>query len=198
MPDRPYPILMDFADQAALANLAELIPTNGKAVEIGSRLGGSAKLILEHAPPSIHLTCFDLEWLEHDDPTSYNSMKEDNAMQPLVDDWQLANYSSTWEFAKSYLSVHDNVTIVPANAPYSITDWTEPVDWVFEDSSHYNPQLIDNLNFWWNWLKPGGIMAGHDFGVQPQVDIEANALAAKYDTKLQIKNTVWWMFKPLV
>lgn len=196
MEDRPYPILMDLDDQLVLARLARLIPNGGVAVEIGSRLGGSAKLILENAPADCHLTCFDLEWTERDVPGAYCSMREDEAMFPLAERWRFDEYDTTWQFANRYLSDHPNVTLVPANAPYDIVGWDREVDWVLEDSSHYNPQLRDNIEFWWRWLKPGGIMLGHDFGVQPQVDVEARSLADSCGSDLSVEGTIWWLRKP--
>ena len=196
MANKNYPALISDIETQQLADLAKHIPANGIAVEIGSRLGGSAKIILEHALPSVHLTCFDLEWIDRNTPSAYNSIVEDDAMLQHMTRWNLLQYKTTWEFATQYLAEHTNVTLVPASCPYDIT-WDTPVDFVFEDSSHNNPQLIDNITFWWERLKPGCIMAGHDYmPAQPQVVIEADKLAKRYNLDLNVTGTLWWVVKP--
>ena len=74
---------------------------------------------------------------------------------------------------------------------------SETVDFVFEDSSHANPQLRDNLNFWLTHLKSGGIIAGHDYtNMWPDVVTEVDALSKLLNVDLHVQGSIWWMVKP--
>ena len=68
-----YPALMYGSDMQLLATLVSHLPANSKIVEIGSRVGGSAKIILDHAPKSASLYCIDAEWqyTKDDDSSMY-------------------------------------------------------------------------------------------------------------------------------
>jgi hypothetical protein len=43
------------------------------------------------------------------------------------------------------------------------------LDFVFVDGDHRYEHVVRDLNEWWELLRPGGVMAGHDF-VQPGED----------------------------
>lgn len=189
-----YPCMMSIADKNAMITIAKLIPENGIAVEIGSRLGGSAKLTLDHAKKSIHLYCIDVEWKF---PDVFNAIRDDKSLDLIrASHPEILNYKSTYDYALHLLKNYDNVTLLPGSAPYDFQYWDTPVDFVFEDSSHENPQLKDNLDFWWDKLKYNGVMAGHDYS-QRWSDIikEVNELAEKTNCKLHTMGDVWWLIK---
>ena len=189
-----YPAMMLDSDVVTMIDLAHRLPDNAIAVEIGSRLGGSATILLDNATRIKRLYCIDSEWA---DPIS-TTLHGDPAMQTMRDQWQLDQFDTCFQFATDLLSGYKNARLLAARSPYDFAWWSEPVDFVFEDSSHANPQLRDNLDFWIAHLKPGGIIAGHDYNnrVWPDVSIEADALSQRLGAEIHVSGTVWWMIKP--
>ena len=189
---RRYPALMWDRDVDALAALAAQIPQGGIAAEVGSRLGGSAKIILEHAPHLKRLYCFDPEWKDGE-----SRALSDPYMDHFRQQWQLDTYVNCFAFAQALLADEPRARLLPLSSPYEIGWWTEMVDFMFEDSGHENPQLSDTLEFWTPLVKSGGIIAGHDYGpMWSDVQAEADALAKRLNTTLQVRGTVWWLIKP--
>ena len=190
---------MDQVDQDALKALAYQIPAGGQCVEIGSFCGGSAKLILDNAPDDIFLTCFDHSWLDPDVPGAYINAFSDRdleeGLEAFLDQWNFKQYPNTWDFASEYLRFNSNVKLVPSRSPYDVK-WNTPVDFVFEDSSHKNPQLKDNLQFWWPKVKPGGVLAGHDYNPNYPDIIREVLNFARNAIEVHIIGTLWWVVKP--
>jgi hypothetical protein len=184
---------MSVPDMKILAKLATQIPENSKVVEIGSRIGGSAKIILDHAPKTIKLTCIDSEWkyLNFDIYLKEPVMIGLNRLFP-----DMLAHKSTYSYTKEMLKDYDNVTLIPASSPDELQDWDQMVDFVFEDSSHENPQLHNNIRFWWDKLNYGGIMSGHDYSEHfPEVIFEANLLADQEGCELHVDADIWWVTK---
>lgn len=191
-----YPALMGVNDMKVLAKLATQLPENAKVVEIGSRIGGSAKIILDHAPKTINLTCIDSEW-KHLNFVIDGHMIQDPSMIELNRLFpDMLDHESTYSYTKKVLQDYDNVTLIPASSPDELQDWDQMVDFVFEDSSHENPQLHNNIRFWWDKLNYGGIMAGHDYSERfPEVIFEANLLADQEGCELHVDADIWWITK---
>lgn len=188
-----YPAMMSDTDVDALANLAAGIPQGATVVEIGSRLGGSARIMLENAPGIKRLYCIDFEWQM---PSSDGIL--DPNMTHIVDRWNVRDFGSCVSFARHYLSGYPCVRLLAKSSPYDIGWWAEKVDFVFEDSSHANPQLSDNIWFWWEHLRSGGVLAGHDYGrpTYPDATTAVNAFAEVVGLHLNVQGTVWWVTKP--
>lgn len=185
-----YPILSSEADSDAVRHLAKSLDPDSVVVEIGSCLGGSAKLMMDSNNTIRKLYCLDEGW-----KTGLSTGLP--MMDLLREPWQLDRYPTTYEFAKHYLSTDPRIQMIPCDSPYEVQWWSEMVDMVYEDSSHNNPQLRDNLQFWYQWLKPGGLYAGHDYGPNyPEVLAEVNALAERTGGDLHVHGAVWWMLKP--
>ena len=189
---RRYPAIMGSDDVDALCRVAGMIKPDAIAVEVGSRLGGSAKIILDHAPSIKRLYCFDTEWRQ-----PINRGIREPWMDPMREHWQLDDYETCLQFAQHLLKDYPMVRLLPLYSPDDIGWWSETVDFIFEDSSHVNPQLRDNLDFWVPLVKSGGIIAGHDYSeTWPDVVNEVNALSHRLGAALQVQDTVWWMIKP--
>ena len=188
-----YPALMYGSDMQLLATLVSHLPANSKIVEIGSRVGGSAKIILDHAPKSASLYCIDAEWQYTKDDDSSMYLYMPNILKRFP---EILNYNSTYSYAKELLSDYSNVTLIPAESPKDVQDWDKMIDFVFEDSDHSNPTLHDNIKFWWGKLNNDGIMAGHDYSDQfPDVIYEANLLADQEGCELHVEGETWWVVK---
>lgn len=62
---------------------------------------------------------------------------------------------------------HGRVKIIQASSVYvarHLPEWLAcRVDFVYIDASHDYPDVLADLNVWWDVLQPGGILAGHDY-----------------------------------
>lgn len=188
-----YPAMMTDGDVDSLANIAAMLPWGATVVEVGSRLGGSAKVILEAAPGIKRMYCIDSEW-----QLAGSTAMDDPSMSTIVDAWGARGFGSCMAFAAHYLRDHPSVRLLAKASPYDLGWWSETVDFVFEDSSHANPQLTDNIWFWWDRLRSGGIMAGHDYGsgTYPDVSTAVGAFSSATGVPFAVTSNVWWMAKP--
>ena len=191
-----YPSMLSIVDKQVLAKIVKELPENAVAVEIGSRVGGSAKIILDHAAQSIKLYCIDAEWAT---TNGENTIQTDPYMSEIKTFFpDIVNYSTTYDFAKYLLHDYNNVILIPASSPDDMQYWEQQVDFVFNDSSYDNPQLHNNIRFWWNRLHYNGIMAGSNYAEQfLNVVNEAHLLSKEEDCYLHIEGHMWWIFKKL-
>ena len=191
---REYPAIMGPTCFDTLRQIAAMISPGAIAVEVGSRLGGSAKIIMDHAPSIQRLYCIDPSWPEPITTVIHGLPDDDLKFRKL---WQLDRYETFQDFAQKLLSDYSQVRLLPFVSPYQIRWWREPIDFLFEDSSHWNPQLHDTLEFWMPLVKSGGIIAGHDYTSRcPAVIAEVDALAVQLGTELHVQGIIWWMRKP--
>ena len=108
-------------------------------------------------------------------------------------------YASWYQHAMRLLMPYRNVRLYAHRSPDDVSYWwTDEIDMLFEDSSHENPQLNGTLEFWAPLVRSGGIIAGHDYGLElwPDVTNEAQALAQRYGAELHVVNSLWWIQKP--
>jgi predicted O-methyltransferase YrrM len=189
-----YPAMMHERDVDALITLARQLPAGAIAVESGSRFGGSAKILLDHAPTITRLYCLDPDWADPESPWIRQDPAITAAWRSL---WNLDDYSTCFAYASALLQGYHNVRLLPLASPYDIAWWQEQIDFIFEDSQHTNPQMNDNLNFWLPRLRSGGIIAGHDYSTSwPDVVKEADALAQMLGVQLHRQSSIWWVIKP--
>lgn len=187
-----YPSLLCNVDVEAMINLAAQLPVDAVAVEIGSKFGGSAKLIADHVPMLKALYCIDIGWLHEDRPTP-----DDTDSMDICRRFDIDIQKTCYEIAVELLSPYPITKLLKLSSPYDLAWWSEPVDFVFEDSSHSNPQLRDNLRFWWQHLRSGGILAGHDYNAAwPEVIAEVDSFAKQNDLVLTVQGNVWHVVKP--
>ena len=188
-----YPSIMTDRDVNAMIALAAMIPADAVCVEIGSRLCGTAKLLLDNASKIKRLYCIDPEWA----PQNCDAFSDPYMINYMMDYWQLDQYENCCDFATQLMAPYPNSRLLKQASPYDLTWWSETVDFIFEDAVHINPNLRDNLDFWVPFVRPGGIIAGHDYYNRfPDVVPEVNALRDRLGAELQVQGTVWWMIKP--
>jgi Methyltransferase domain len=187
-----YPAMMSESDVDALIAISKLLSVGAVAVEIGSKLGGSAKIILDHAPRLKRIYCVDVEWSIPDSPVA-----SDPAVAKILSDWSKPKCQTCLEFATWFLNTYPNARLLKLDSPYQIAWWSEDIDLLFENSSHANPQLRDSLQFWLTRIRHGGIIAGHAYGnsTYPDVKLEVDALAQQLGLVVHVQGTVWWMIK---
>ena len=189
-----YPAMMNERDVDALIHLAAQLPDGAIAVEAGSRFGGSAKILMDNASHIKRLYCLDPDWADPNSPWIHTDPAITDDWRRL---WKLDGYRTCFEYAAALLRDYTNVRLLPLASPYEVRWWQEPIDFLFEDSQHANPQMNDNLNFWLPLVKHGGIIAGHDYTPNwPDVIKEADALAARLGVQLHKQSSIWWVVKP--
>jgi predicted O-methyltransferase YrrM len=131
-------------DMKALSSLASTL-TNGTIIELGSMHGRSA-YCLSMSSPTSKIFCLDY-W--------------SGWMCKTTDGVERSNSIETF---KSYTSKCENVTPVQLFLDKKTEPlWEEPVDMVFIDTSHTNPDDWNVIEFWLPKIKKGGIICGHDY-----------------------------------
>lgn len=188
-----YPAMLSDDNVATLARISSWLPPQATVVEIGSRLGGSARVILDAAPSIRRMYCIDIDW-QHGGTLGM----EDPNMEGILRRWNTDGHTTTLAFALKYLSAYPCVRLLGRRSPYDIAWWSETVDMVFEDSEHCNPQFSDNIWFWWDRLASGAVMCGHDYQNQrfPDVTTAVTAFSEVKGVHLYHENGIWWMHKP--
>ena len=90
-----------------------------------------------------------------------------------------------------------NIIPLQGYSPGDFRNWNTPVDIFFDDAIHENPYLRRNLRFWLTFMKPGGIMCGHDYSAEwPDVVTEVDKLAHELGVKVQTCERLWWIEIP--
>ncbi len=72
------------------------------------------------------------------------------------------SYNTLETFLK-YTESQKNIIPICGSSPQIVQDWSKPIDFIFLDASHINPNDRDNIDFWLPKIKPGGTFSGHDF-----------------------------------
>ncbi|CAE8626986.1 unnamed protein product [Polarella glacialis] len=73
------------------------------------------------------------------------------------------------------------------------------LDMVFVDGDHRYESVLVDINAWWPKVKPGGILAGHDFAITfPGVVEAVTRFVLGEGLRLFIAPEVWWVVKPAV
>lgn len=141
-------------EKVFLANLVKGLDASSIIVEVGSWMMGSA-CIFADANPQAEIHCFD---------PFYDKDNEDTPPYMLDQISRLCNGARSLESCTALVGNRTNITLHQGLSPESCKDWTTPVDFYFEDGSHTDPTLINNLNFWLPKVKVGGYFAMHDYG----------------------------------
>lgn len=68
------------------------------------------------------------------------------------------------------------------------------IDFVFIDADHRYDWVRSDIDAWWPKVKPGGVLAGHDYDDQfPGV---RQAVDESFSGQFEIRNKSWWVRKP--
>lgn len=173
---------MDVDEMAFLAALAARVPKGGHIVEIGPFYGRSTR-VMGLANRKAHITSIDTF---EDVPWTRNYAARHPAIPPF----------SQSAFALFTRDV-PRVTAFKGPSPQVAADWSHPIDMYFEDAVHGNPVLAQNIRFWTQHLKPGGIACGHDYTLRfPDIKREVDALAAQWGTQVSVVGSLWALRKP--
>ena len=164
----------------------------GTAVEVGVARGDFARTILDRWPGRLHLVdCWQhLPGLRD----IANGSDADHA----------ANHAAAVEAVAPHrerVELHRQVS-VEAAAGFPVGS----LDWVYLDASHTRGAVTADTFAWWPAIKPGGILAGHDyldgnrpegaFGVRSAVDDFARRNGLTVHVTDEPVWRSWWIVKP--
>lgn len=186
LPDSPA--FQRESDLIVLKHIVSMIPVGGTIVELGSALGGSAHYILNVAPHIGTIACFDPDWK----PDVNRNITED--WHSNMKDVFNINAATSYEYAKQLLQPYPQAKLYPLASPKECKWWSTPIDMVFEDATHDAELLRANIEFWYPFVKKGGILAGHDYDMV-SVSTEMNKIAKELNLKLEYASAIWWMIK---
>jgi hypothetical protein len=168
----------------AIERLAVRVPPNGVVVEIGSLFGRSSYTWATSVPASANVYCID-PWVREQWMIDF--------VETMIPDCPPLSF----EAFQHYVGDLPNIIPIRAYSPQGVSDWSRPVDIVFDDSNHTNPWFRNNLNFWSQHLRPGGILCGHDYCDDwPDVRSEVDGLAREWKTKVSVVGMLWWLEAP--
>lgn len=94
-----------------------------------------------------------------------------------------------------------NIVALQGSSPEVVKDWTQPIDFIFLDASHHNPNDRNNIDFWLPKIKPGGMFLGHDWHENREhPDINANVEYMENLLKQKVtiipKTSIWYFTLP--
>jgi hypothetical protein len=187
------PVLLNRGEIPHILNARGLA---GAGAEIGVKLGQFSEYLLDHWAGRL-LYSVD-PWREfgreeyHDD---------DNVGQQQQD----RNYEITVARLARFGARSKILRMTSEEAARQIAD--ESLDFVYLDARHDYASVKEDIEFWYPKVKPGGVLAGHDylegmigdtiFGVKPAVDqfVRAHRLRLHVTVREPIYKS-WLVFKP--
>lgn len=125
---------------------------NGDILEIGTHRADFAEIILRKWSGN-HLYCID-PW--------YNHPEYEEQAQYL---WGSGNRDEDFGIAKERLRVTGKKhTMLKGRSKDFVSKFNDNTfDFIYIDGDHSYKAVNYDLNSWWSKVKPGGIVAGHDF-----------------------------------
>jgi len=168
-----------------LERLARNVPPGGCIVEAGSLYGLSSWTWAKSVDPSVTVYCID-PW------------KRDQWIVDLVET-QIAGCPVFGFEAFSRFTVDcPNIVALKGYSPDDFLDWDKPIDIFFDDALHHNPFFRKSIRYWYTRMKPGGIMAGHDYCDEwPDVMSEVDSLARDLGITVHTRQWLWWLELPM-
>ena len=170
--------------------LAELAPDGAQIVEIGTAWGRSAVFLASElvrlGKRNVKLWCVD-PWEEKKAPAA--------AMPPAVQ----GRVSTRGQMLTLLEHATDEETAIlrplrttSAHAAELFAPWT--VDAVFVDGAHDEENIVRDLNLWAGKVRPGGLLAGHDYAVGPWPAVvrAVDMFAMKSGRQKHVWETIWF------
>lgn len=126
------------------------LPPHSQIVEIGSWMGRSASALLQAAHSTHTIYCVDNFTPNAEDPHCFEIAKHINIHQRFTENMDKFNLHPT-------LIIENSVKAAQYFKDFSL-------DMVFIDGDHFRFDL--DLEAWYQKVKPGGILCGHDYGIE--------------------------------
>lgn len=139
---------------------AYTVPEDGVIVEIGTFFGRSAVCWAMTVPNSVKIYCGDV-WPE---TFTYKSLYVTDSTPKTNNSYNL------WQDFKDNTKDFSNIIPMRGLCPQGITYPGDPIDIFFLDAAHTNPSDWENIEYFLQFIKPTGMICGHDYAsVWPDV-----------------------------
>ena len=180
LPEESCYAINTLAERQLLYSFIKSLPDNSIVLELGSALGGSA-CVMASVNPTITINCVD----SFIDNVGYNYNWKDivypitnKEFNDILD--QCFTVDPSGKLAFETVTKKYNIKLHCGISPVDFINWNSPIDVYFEDATHQNPKLAENIEFWITHIKPGGFIIGHDYSTNhPDVKLEFNKLILK-------------------
>jgi MMP 1-O-methyltransferase len=164
--------LLRWQESAVLYELARIVDTNGVTVELGAHLGGSTV--------AMALGCQDRGCSAL---VSVDMWNNDHAGQ--------VNWAETGDLFPTYWrNLRDrglDGVVVPMRGTTNdvAKRWDSPIRMLFIDADHTYQGVKDDYESWCRFVWPGGIVAFHDYEIEPGVTRLVNEIKSDSDSDLE-------------
>ena len=144
-------------------------------IEIGCYLGISTELFAMFCK---EITSIDLWGMDE----TYDGGENPKEYWPIIE-----------KQARDRLSKYPNVTLIKDNSLNSSKNFeNELLDLVYLDGNHSYDGVINDVSYWYNKIKIGGVLSGHDYN-QISVKKAVDEIIIKYNMyDLKIFNDTSW------
>jgi hypothetical protein len=185
--DDSIPGWMTSDDLDVITQLANMVPANGTVVEIGSLFGRSTVAWAMTCDPSVKIYCGDIFYEQY-----IENHNLDTPTAPIS-----GHMYNAWQEFQNNTRKFNNVIPMRGRAPRESNYNGGPIDILFVDALHKNPDDWEIIKYFAPYVKVGGLIAGHDYR-DDFIDVKENAdkLSAIYNTPIkfftsQFPNTIW-------
>lgn len=109
------------------------------------------------------------------------------------------DYDAMYKFTKKRLSKFENrISLVRKTSKDAALAITEKLDFVFIDAQHTYEGVLEDIGIWYDKVKVGGIISGHDYNHQsfPGVKKAVDEFFLKVNLKVnEAGGYIWWAEK---
>jgi predicted O-methyltransferase YrrM len=165
-------LLIDgWMSERELSFLAELAQDCKSIIEIGSYRGRSCRALADNSPDDCKIDCVD-SW-------NYQIYWSNGKIQTV----------DLTDFGSFYCSLGDHIK--KGKVRFHIKSWMDyiprdRVDFVFIDGDHTSKSVEEDIKKALWVVKPGGIIAGHDYNWKSVSDV-----VDKFFPKIRLEDTIW-------
>ena len=166
-------------DLRALKYLCQSVPTCGIIVEIGSYMGKSAVCFAENSKPTVNIYCIDT--FDEERIVNHKYDEESCKLYDLPFNGTYNLHELFLENTKGYSNIH----MIRGYSPQEIQYDKGPIDLLFLDASHTNPNDLENLSYFMRFMSDEATIAGHDYDPVKYPDVVENvhALEQLFETE---------------
>jgi len=144
-------------------------------VEVGVAAGEYSEIIMK-ANPNLRLTGVD-SWAPY---KGYRDYQKESTLQLLE------------EQARERLEPYENYVFMKAFSMEAKELFNDnSLDFVYLDANHHNPFVTQDIEEWYKKVRPGGILAGHDYVKSRNVRVDVVEAVNKFTEKNDID--VWFV-----
>ncbi|MGD1805107.1 tetratricopeptide repeat protein [Dapis sp. BLCC M126] len=161
----------------AIEALAKLLPIGGVVLEIGSSLGLSSYAWAKSVDPSVTVYCID--------PWEKNAQYAQQLQEKYLTDYTVEKF-------RSFTEKCPNILTLQGFSPQDFAEWDKSIDVYCQNIDGQNRTIEEDINFWLQFVKPGGIICGFGYGEEfPDIKNKVDNLSQFYQVELVIVDKFW-------